>query len=120
MSRQDDLKRLLFIRSRRLQKLKEAQALKGINAEPELLLEIEDLEEQIDILQEELRVLAETTEPFFQASPTDYKKAKRIELGSVAIEPDLYRDLPPNWFDTSHEQKTDPGYDPQNLYLTEM
>ncbi|MBE7557348.1 MAG: WD40 repeat domain-containing protein [Anaerolineales bacterium] len=55
MSKQDELNILLHNYSRRLQKLKEIQSLKGINTEPETLLEIEDIEEQLAQLEIELQ-----------------------------------------------------------------
>ena len=38
-----DIKKLIELDTRRLQKLKEQQALKGINTPPEVLIEIEDV-----------------------------------------------------------------------------
>ncbi len=55
MPRQDDLKKLIDHHKRRLQKLKEQQAIKGISTEPEILIEIEDIEAEIEKLQVELR-----------------------------------------------------------------
>lgn len=52
MSRQTDLRKLLDLYSRRLQKLKEQEAIKGIDTPPQTLLEIEDLQAKIEILQE--------------------------------------------------------------------
>lgn len=54
MSRTDRIRKLIRTHVRRLQKLEEKKALKGTNAEPELLIEIEDLEAQIKKLQLEL------------------------------------------------------------------
>jgi uncharacterized protein len=54
MSRQDDINQLISVHFRRLQKLKERQALKGISTEPETILEIEDIEAEIAKLQAEL------------------------------------------------------------------
>ena len=54
MTRRADLKRLITIQTRRLQKLKEKKARKGVNADPELLIEIEDIEEELEALQAEL------------------------------------------------------------------
>jgi hypothetical protein len=51
MSHQDDIKKLISHHSRRLQKLKEQQALEGISVDPKILIEIEDIEAQIDKLQ---------------------------------------------------------------------
>lgn len=43
----DQIRDLLTLKRRRLQELKKKQALKGINTEPEILIEIEDLEKEI-------------------------------------------------------------------------
>ncbi|GIK41437.1 MAG: hypothetical protein BroJett011_52700 [Chloroflexota bacterium] len=63
MSRQDDLKKLITESTRRLQKLKEQQARKGIDTEPHILVEIEDIEATIAQLQGELAEL-ETKQGF--------------------------------------------------------
>jgi hypothetical protein len=57
MSRQADLQKLITEHSRRLQKLKELQARKGIDTEPHIFVEIEDLEAEIENLQAELSEL---------------------------------------------------------------
>ena len=54
MSRQDDIKNLINNHSRRLQKLKEQQALAGIVVDPIILIEIEKIQEEIQYLQTEL------------------------------------------------------------------
>jgi RIO-like serine/threonine protein kinase len=54
MSRQDDVKKLINTHSRRLQRLKEQQALAGISVDPKISLEIEDIESEIEKLQAEL------------------------------------------------------------------
>lgn len=60
MSRQDELKKQIINHQRRLSKLKEKQALKGINADVDLPIEIEDIETEIEQLQAELKTLPET------------------------------------------------------------
>ncbi|MBE7555701.1 MAG: FHA domain-containing protein [Anaerolineales bacterium] len=57
MLRQDDVKKLLVNHNRRLQKLKEQQALQGISVDPKILIEIEDIEAEIEELQQELKEL---------------------------------------------------------------
>ncbi len=57
MLRADDKKRLLEKHTRRLQKLREEEALRGQNNPPELLIEIEDIEMEIKQLHEELENL---------------------------------------------------------------
>jgi hypothetical protein len=54
MPRRDDIQKLLLLYTRRLQKLREQEALKGISTPPEILIEIEDLEDKLAGLQAEL------------------------------------------------------------------
>jgi len=54
MSRQTDIRRLIRNRARRLKKLKGRQARKGQDAEPDLLIEIKNLEAQLAQLRAEL------------------------------------------------------------------
>ncbi len=62
MARKDDLQRLLVRKNRRLQKLKEQKAVAGWSANPEILLEIEDLEDELVELQTALAALENKTE----------------------------------------------------------
>jgi translation elongation factor EF-1beta len=55
MSRKDDIKKLLSNKVRRLQKLKEQQSVFGISTNPEILIEIEDLEGEIEELEKQLQ-----------------------------------------------------------------
>jgi hypothetical protein len=59
MSRRDDLKSLIDKLQGRLQKRKEQKAVYGPSVDPQILLEIEDLEAEIEKLQTELAELAE-------------------------------------------------------------
>lgn len=54
MSREKDLKRQIATHQRRLQILKERQALLGINADPSLLIEIDDIEATLEEIQSKL------------------------------------------------------------------
>ena len=54
MSHQDELRRLIGIRQRRLQKLKEQLAFQGSAADPKITMEIEDTEAEIETLQTQL------------------------------------------------------------------
>ena len=63
MSGQENVQKLISINSRRLQKLKEQQALKGANADPALLIEIEDLGQELENLYAQLGQSARTAEP---------------------------------------------------------
>ncbi len=74
MSRQDDLKKLITEYTRRLQKLKEQQARKGIDTEPHILVEIEEIEAIIEELQAELAELERTDEPPAQPLVQEQRK----------------------------------------------
>ncbi len=68
MSRRDEIKKLITKHNRRLQILREQQALKGRTVAPEILIEIQDLEANIETLQAELKaieqdVATESTQP---------------------------------------------------------
>lgn len=54
MPHQDDKKSLIVTHKRRLQILEEQKALKGINTEPEILIEIENIKAELEKLQTEL------------------------------------------------------------------
>lgn len=70
MSRKGHLRILIANHTRRLQKLKEQQALEGLEASPKLLIEIEDLEAKVMGLQTELEELERVEAPP-QAGVTD-------------------------------------------------
>lgn len=55
-----NLQRLISYHHRRLQKLKEKQAAYGVNIDPGVLIEIEDIEEKIIELTENLRSISES------------------------------------------------------------
>ena len=61
MTRRDNIQRLIVLYNRRLQKLREQEALRGISTPPEILIEIEDLEKKLAGLQTELKT--ESAEP---------------------------------------------------------
>ena len=67
MSRRTDLQNLIELNTRYLQKLKEQQAVKGVDAAPGLLIEIEDKEAEIERLQEELATLEPESSPVIPA-----------------------------------------------------
>jgi hypothetical protein len=79
MSRKTDIQNLVINHTRRLQKLKEQQALKGHAADPHLLIEIEDVEVQLAQLQAELASLANEAEPAL-TSPAG--EAKRVHTSN--------------------------------------
>ncbi len=64
ISRRNDLEKLIHTYERRLQKLKEQQAFRGLDTPPHIMVEIEDIEDQIARLDTELKSLEEQrTEP---------------------------------------------------------
>ena len=62
MPTKDQIKKLIFNHNRRLQKLKEQQALEGPSVDPKILIQIEDIEAEIENLQADLAELDETAE----------------------------------------------------------
>ena len=71
MSQKDHLQKMIQESTRRLQKFREQQARQGINTDPAILLEIEDLETQIAAYTEELENLPEhDEEDWASAGPT--------------------------------------------------
>lgn len=62
MSHLSEIKKQINYHNRRLQKLKEQQALFGARTDPHILIEIEDIEVQLDILQKKLKELQEESE----------------------------------------------------------
>ncbi|MFN8457504.1 MAG: response regulator [Anaerolineae bacterium] len=59
MSHKNDIRKLIGNLQRRLQKLKEQQALMGLGTPPHILIEIEDIKVEIENLQTELEKLGE-------------------------------------------------------------
>lgn len=59
MIARSDIEKIIQLSLRRLQKLKEQQALKGLNTPPEVLIEIEDIEAQLEQLQTRLSQVIE-------------------------------------------------------------
>jgi hypothetical protein len=57
MSEKENIQKLIFNHNRRLQVLKEQQALRGIGTPPEVILEIEDIEAAIQQLQTQLTLI---------------------------------------------------------------
>lgn len=70
MSRKDDLSKLIRNHNRRLQKLREQQALSGRSVDPGISIEIEDIASEVKKLQIELKNLEEITDSSFFSSPT--------------------------------------------------
>ena len=72
MSQQNDIKNLIKTYNRRLQKLKEQQAVQGITVDPKIPIEIEDIEVEIEKLQEKLAN--------FESKPQTQKQNQHSEL----------------------------------------
>ncbi len=68
--KREDIEKLIIIYDRRLQKLKEQQALAGISVDPKILIEIEDIEAKIAELQTELSQEMQKIEPTPQIDAT--------------------------------------------------
>ncbi len=84
MSRKVDIKKLIKGCQRRLQKLKEQQAIMGLNTPPHILTEIEDIEAEIEELQKELKEL-EKDEPNYSIIWSELRKGRVVPfLGSGA------------------------------------
>lgn len=66
---QADIKKLIAKHSRRLQLLKEKQAILGINADPGILIEIEDIEAELEKLQAQLKPMEGTSFPTKTIAP---------------------------------------------------
>ncbi|MBN1219776.1 MAG: hypothetical protein JXM69_12675 [Anaerolineae bacterium] len=66
MSREDHLKKLIANYSRRLEKLQEEQALHGLDTNPKILIEIEDIEAKLQELQVELQIFLDKAEATIQ------------------------------------------------------
>lgn len=91
MAGKNDIQALLIPKVRRLQKLKEQQALRGLDTPVHILIEIEDLEVELDDLQAELAALPETS------GETDIALADSAEPGDPTppLPPETATRLPP-------------------------
>ncbi len=77
-----DIQKLISTQSRRLQKLKEQNAQKGTNTPPEVLIEIEDIEDELVKLQATLAAFSSPTETQHPNAPIVY-----IHTWGKAFEP---------------------------------
>lgn len=86
MSEQEHLRELIKNNTRRLQKLKERQALLGLEAPTGLLLEIEDIEAELAEIQSKLKDidLAEFRRPAVQ---TDSSRARKEQILAELLSP---------------------------------
>ena len=90
MARMENKKQLIANHERRLQKLKEKQALQGINADADILLEIEDIEAEIESLR------ASMERDIINKSFDKYRLVTQLGQGGMAsvyqaYDPNLYR-----------------------------
>ncbi len=85
MSCEDHIKNLIANHNRRLQKLEEQKAMEGISVDPKVIIEIQDIKEEIEKLQAELRkVRNDTSETIGETPP----KPLRTSSGHL-IEPEI-------------------------------
>jgi serine/threonine protein kinase len=84
MPDQDHIKRLLTNYSRRLQKLKEQQALEGISIDPKILIEIEDIEAQLKKLAIDLKEIESKTASIPQPDIIASKEVQRKSRRTIA------------------------------------
>ena len=87
MSQQDELRRLIGIRKRRLQKLNERLAFEGSSTDPKIAMEIEDIEAEIEALQTQLAEGAFTApldEPNVPSAET-LTGFKGVRIGEVQL-----------------------------------
>ncbi|MCB0180218.1 MAG: hypothetical protein KDI62_18450 [Anaerolineae bacterium] len=86
------MKKLIIIYKRRLQKLRETAALEGRSVDPEILIEIEDIEKKIEKLQEDLKTLESNGRneeslrflPTFAADTTAKRRVKIYIEGDIS------------------------------------
>ncbi|MCB9078663.1 MAG: phosphotransferase [Anaerolineaceae bacterium] len=71
MSDQTHVQTLITNHTRRLQKLKEQQALTGFSTDPAILIEIQDIEAELKTLQKELTTIEDESEPHAQPEDGD-------------------------------------------------
>lgn len=78
MSSQKDIEKLIRGYTRRLQKLKEQQAIQGISVDPKIPLEIEDIEAKIENLQNKKNDTSNTIELGLSDTPTPSRSKVKI------------------------------------------
>ncbi|MCB0171437.1 MAG: phosphotransferase, partial [Anaerolineae bacterium] len=83
MSDQTHLQTLITNRTRRLQKLKEQQAQTGLNTDPAVLIEIEDLEAELKTLQRELAAFE--SQPKEQVRPQAGQAADFVDADQTGL-----------------------------------
>ena len=80
MSQIDELKNLLKINRRRLQKLEETRAYYGVATPPHILMEIEDIEDDIERSRVPIDVVDAMYEKFITESTPEQLKEEGFEL----------------------------------------
>lgn len=103
-----DIQKLIAHRSRRLQFLKEQQAIRGFSTPPEILMEIEDLEAELEKLQRQLKAIepiqGQTTYPSKEDKDSKIGQAPKL-FYSYAHEDELLRDKLATHLKILHRQK---------------
>lgn len=89
MPTKDQIKKLIFNHNRRLQKLKEQQALEGPSVDPKILIQIEDIEAEIENLQADLAELDETAEESPPLNFSDLEQPQTATTGGSTFHIDL-------------------------------
>lgn len=88
MPRKDELKDLIDLNQRRLHSLRKQRAIKGLNTEPEIVIQIEDLEAELKQFQAELDELQSksstpVTAKEVKKPSTEHKKLSQKRVGSA-------------------------------------
>lgn len=83
MSEADGIRKIISDKSRRLQKLKEQEALYGISVDPRILIEIEDLETQLEELQTQLAALESGTSARVSSTAPSPSSFRQIKIESL-------------------------------------
>jgi tetratricopeptide (TPR) repeat protein len=120
MTHKDEIRNLIRINHRRLQILREQQALQGINTPPEIRLEIEDIEAKLEELQTELErtedEVVSTLEPYdldyLQEQLALYEAAQQHAANPRRFQAKIeeFRDAIANWdrrVETQHQRIAD-------------
>lgn len=85
MSQVDDIQKLITIHHRRLQKLKERQAMEGVDTDPVVLIQIEDIETELAKLEEKLMIVTGTPREKPGESPSPGKAVPVPSFRQVKI-----------------------------------
>lgn len=89
MTGPSDLKKLININLRRLQKLKEQEAYTGVDTRPHIILEIEDIEARLAELQQELVTLDNAAMAATDSEMDEFTNFDKFFEGMAKIETEL-------------------------------